>query len=459
MKDHSTNILSKVLLLIVLAGIWQPLTAFAQEGTMIDQVVAVVGKHIILESDLENQYLQERMQGEIQGSKATNKCRILEDALFQKLLLNQAELDSVEVTEAQIDQEMDSRLRYFIAQIGSQEAFEEYYGKSIPEFKAEFREEVRKILMVGEVMRGLDATIDVTPSEVRAFFKSIPKDSLPLVNSEVTIGQIVKIPPVSLEQKLAVKDKLRDLRNRVLQGENFATLAILYSEDPGSASKGGELGLYGRGELYPEFEAIAFKLEPGEVSEIVETPAGFHIIQMIERKGEYVNARHILMRAKVAPEDLQVARDLLDSVAILIRAEEITFDEAVLQYSDDPGKNNGGFLINFNSGTIKFEVNELDPNVSFVVDKLDVGEISNPVPMQTEDGEDAFRLLYLRTRTLPHRANLEEDYNRIQFWAMGDKKSRSYKEWAQKKVKKTYIKIIDKYRNSCTFDNDWFPEQ
>jgi len=156
---------------------------------------------------------------------------------------------------------------------------------------------------------------------------------------------------------------------------------------------------------------------------------------------------------------MQVARDLLDSVAILIRAKEITFDEAVLKYSDDPGKNNGGFLINFNSGTIKFEVNELDPNVSFVVDKLDVGEISNPVPMQTDDGEDAFRLLYLRTRTLPHRANMEEDYNRIQFWAMGDKKSRSYKEWAQKKVRKTYIKIIDKYRNSCTFDNDWFPEQ
>jgi len=458
MKDHSTIIFKSSLLILLLLGLFHPFSSNAQEVGLVDQVVAVVGKHIILESDLENQYLTLRIQGEIVGTKASNKCRILEDVLFQKLLLNQAELDSVDISEAQIDQEIDQRLRYFIAQIGSQEAFEEYYGKSIPEFKAEFRDEVRHILMVRSVIQELDMTIDVTPAEVRAYFKSIPKDSLPLVNSEVTIGQIVKIPPVSLAQKLAVKDRLRDMRKRVLQGENFSTLAILYSEDPGSASKGGELGLYGRGELYPQFEAIAFKLKPGEVSEIVETPAGFHIIQLIERKGEYVNVRHILMRAKVAPEDLVKARDVLDSVAIKIRSEEISFDDAVLKYSDDPGKNNGGLLINFSSGTTKFEVNELDPNVSFVVDKLDVGEISNPVQMQTEDGADAFRLLYLKTRTLPHRANLEEDYNRIQFWALEKKKTESYHEWATKKVRKTYIKIIDKYRDSCVFDNDWFPE-
>ena len=423
---------------------------------MVDQVVAVVGKHIILESDLENQYLQLKMQGQVQGSKITSKCIILEDLLFQRLLLDQAELDSIEVTDAEIDQEMDNRLRYFIAQIGSQEAFEEYYGKTIPEFKAEFRGEVKKILMVGRVMSGLDANIDVTQSEVRSFFKSIPRDSLPLVNSEVTIGQIVKIPPVSLEQKLAVKERLRDLRNRVLEGENFSTLAILYSEDPGSASKGGELGLYGRGELYPEFEAVAFKLEPGEVSEIVETPAGFHIIQLIERKGEFVNARHILMRPKVAPEDLLKARNLLDSVAGLIRADKISFDEAVMEYSDDPGKNNGGLLINFTTGATKFEVNQLEPNVSFVIDKLDVGEISGPVAMQTEDGEDAFRLLYLKSRTMPHRANMEEDYNRIQMWALDEKKAKAYKDWAGKKARKTYIKIIDKYKNSCDVENYWF---
>jgi peptidyl-prolyl cis-trans isomerase SurA len=440
------------------SGWVKPHSTYAQEGTLVDQVVAVVGKHIILESDLENQYLQLRMQGEVQGSKGSNKCRLLEESLFQKLLLNQAEIDSVEVTDSQIDQEMDHRLRYFIAQIGSQEAFEEYCGKTIPEFKAEFRDEVKRMLMIGEVQRGLDADIDITPSEVREYYKSIPRDSLPLVNSEVTIGQIVKIPPVSLEQKLSVKEKLRDLRKRVLQGENFSTMAILYSEDPGSASKGGELGLYGRGELYPEFEAIAYKLEPGEVSEIVETPAGFHIIQLIERKGEYVNARHILMRPKVAPEDMITARNELDSVAGLIRSGETTFDEAVLEYSDDPGKHNRGLLINFATGTTKFEVNELEPNVSFVIDKLDVGEVSGPVAMQTEDGEDAFRLLYLKSRTLPHRANLEEDYNKIQFWALQEKKAEAYKFWAQRKVKKTYVKIIDMYRNSCTFDIDWLPQ-
>ena len=450
-RNKSTRIIYFIFLVVLIS---EPIISFSQEK-VIDQIAVIVGKNIILESDIENQYYQYIMQGEIVGSESSVKCQMLESMLFQKLLLNQAELDSIEITDSQIDQTLEQRLRYFIAQLGSKEAFEDYYGKTIPEFKEEFREEIKIQLMIESAQQKITMNIDVTPSEVKSFFKSIPIDSLPLINSEVVIGQIVKKPPVSLEQKLLIKENLRKLRQRILQGEDLSTLAILYSEDPGSAKKGGELGLYGRGELYPEFEAVAFKLKKDEVSDIVETEAGFHIIQLIERKGEYVNVRHILMQPKVSPLDLLIARKELDSIAQLIRNDSISFDDAVVKFSDDPSKNNGGLLINPITGTTKFEVNQLDPSVSFVINKLKVGKISYPVLMQTEDKKEAYRLLYLKKRTLPHRANLQEDYNRIQNWALQNKQGKAFKKWISKKAKKTYIKIIDKYRQ-CEFENEWF---
>ena len=446
-KDYKTFIISLLILAL-------PIITFSQDK-VIDQIVATVGKNIILESDIESQYYQFRMQGNISGGESNVKCEILESLLFQSLLLNKAEVDSIEITESEIEQTMDQRLRYFIAQFGSKEAFEDYYGKSVIEFKEEFRDEIKNQLLIESAQRSITLNVNVTPSDVRKFFKSIPTDSLPLINSEVIIGQIVKNPPISLEQKLIIKEKLRGLRERILRGETFSTLAILYSEDPGSAKKGGELGLYGRGELYPAFEAIAFKLKKGEVSEIVETEAGFHIIQFIERKGEYVNVRHILFRHKVSPEDLSIAKQELDTVAMLIKSDSLTFDEAVVKYSDDPSKNNGGLLINPITGTIRFEVTQLDPSVSFVIDKLKVGQISLPVLMETEDKREAFRILYLKKRTLPHRANLEDDYNTIQDWAQQDKQQKAFSDWVKKKVKKTYVNIIDKYKD-CEFDHEWF---
>jgi len=432
-----------------------PLFLNAQNNVVVDQVVAVVGQNIILESDIENQYYQYRMQSGMISGGTSVRCQMLENLLFQKLLLNQAEIDSIVIQDLQIEQTMDQRLRYFIAQLGSRERFEEYYGKSVEEFKEEFRDDIEDQLKVEQAQAEIVANVAVTPSDVRTFFRDIPEDSIPLVNSTVLIGEIVRTPPVSLEQKLAVKDRLRDLRKRVLEGESFSTLAILYSEDPGSAKKGGELGFYGRGELYKEFEAVAFKLKEGEVSEIVETQAGFHIIQLIERKGEYVNVRHILLRTKVSPIDLAKAKDYLDSVAGLIRSDSLSFEEAVKQYSDADNKNSGGLLINPITGTNNFEVSQLDPQVSFVIDKLQVGEISNPVIMETEDGRQAYRLLYLKKRTLPHRANMQEDYDLIQQWALEEKKAIAFQEWTAKKAQKTYIKINDKFRE-CDFEYDWF---
>ncbi len=447
------------LIILTLLVTGYPCSTHAQDTRVVDQIVAVVGQNIVLESDIENQYYQYRMQsGAITGGSSI-RCEMLESMLVQKLLLHQAEIDSIVVSELDVKSEMDRRLRYFISQMGSRERFEEYYGKSIEEFKEEFSKEIENQLKAGEVQNQIEAKVNITPSEVRAFFRKIPADSIPLINSIVEIGELVKMPPVSLEQKLEVKDRLRGLRERVLAGESFATLAILYSEDPGSAKDGGELGFYGRGELYKEFEAVAFRLKKGEVSDIVETKAGFHILQMIERKGEFVNVRHILLKTKVSPVDLARAKAELDSIANLIRMDSIGWDEAVLKYSDSENKNGGGLRINttlgsMNAGSTAFEMTELEPKDSFVIDKLKVGEVSQPVVMETEDGRQAYRLLYLKTRTLPHQATLDEDYDRIKEWAMKEKQDESFREWLNKKARKTFIRINDKFLD-CEFAIDW----
>lgn len=424
-------------------------------GTVIDEVVAVVGKHFVLLSDIENQYVQYKLQGGVQGSVPEMKCRILENLLFEKLMLHQAALDSVEVTPEQVESELDRRMRYFIGQFGSQEKLEKFYDKTVLEFKAELRKVITEQLKVDNVQGEITRNVEATPSDVRKFFKNIPKDSIPLIGSVVEVAQIVKKPPISFEEKFEVKERLRKLRERVLSGESFEALAVLYSEDPGSAKQGGDIGLHGRGELYPEFEAVAFKLEPGEISEVVETEAGFHIIQGIQRRGEYVRVRHILIRPKVSPVALAEARNFLDSIAGLIRNDSITFEAAVQRFSTDPSKNNGGLLINQMSGSAQWPVDQLDPKVFFVIDKLEVGQISAPVLMEDEEGEEAYRLLKLLKRTQPHRANLEEDYGQIQEWATQEKKQQAIEEWIRRNAKKTYIKVYsDKW--NCSFEQSWF---
>lgn len=427
---------------------------FSQEK-VIDQVIAIVGKNIILSSDIEGQYFQYRMQEDIRGSASTVKCQILENLLFQKLLLNQAQIDSTEVSDSQVEQSMDQRIRYYVAQFGSQEKLEKFYDKTILEIKDEMRELVKDQMLSETIQQEITQNTNITPSDVKSFFRKIPKDSLPLINTEYEIGQIVKKPPISVSEKLIVKEKLNTFRQRILNDESFSTLAILYSEDPGSAKTGGEVGLSKKGELYPEFEAVAFNLKKSEVSEIVETEAGFHILQLIERKGEYINVRHILIQTKPSPLDLLNARNFLDSVATLIENDSITFEKAVIKFSDDPGKINGGLLINPMTGTTQFEADQLDPKVFFVIDKLKVHEISNPVPFITEDGKDAYRLLYLNVRTMPHRANLREDYDRIQNWALEEKNYKVISDWIKNKATKTYVKIIDEYKN-CDFQYKWF---
>ena len=426
----------------------------AQEPQVIDRVVAVVGQNIILQSDIEAQYIQMRLQGGIKGSASSIRCEILEDLMFQKLMLNQAEMDSITVTEEQVKSEVDRLVSYFISQLGSQENLEKYYKKSMAEIKEELTRMRKDQMLVEQVQQTMLANVEVTPAEVKKCYHNIPSDSIPMVNSKYEIAHIVKKPSITLDQKLEVKDRLYKMRKRILDGERFSTLALLYSEDPGSAKKGGELGFHGRGEFAPEFEAAAFNLRDGEISEVVETEFGFHIIQMIERRGDFVNVRHILLTVKVSPEALQEAYDELDSIAQLIHNDSITFDEAVRKFSDEKDRISGGILVNPNTGSTLFDASELDQQVSFTVNKMKVGELSAPVPMKTTENKDAYRLLYLKRKTAPHKANLKDDYTLIRNLAMQQKREEIINKWIANKSQKAYIRVIDDYKD-CDFMFDW----
>jgi peptidyl-prolyl cis-trans isomerase SurA len=446
--------LKAIILLFLVIVFTIPAKPQEAKDSIVDGVIAVVGANEILRSDIENQYLQFRSQGNIQGSAEKVKCQILEGLLFQKLLYHQSQIDSVKVTEAQVDAEMDHRMRMFISQIGSPEKLEEYYQKSISEIKEEMRDIIKEQMMVQESQEKITKDVKITPSEVKAFLKKLPKDSIPEISSEIEVGMIMKSPLIGEAEKQVCIDRLKSFKERIKKGDDFSTLAVLYSEDPGSAKKGGELGMFKRGDMHLEFEAAAFKLKPGEISDIVETEDGFHLIQMIERKGEYINVRHILLQPKVSLASMTRSRNILDSVATLIEQKKMTFAEAVLRFSDDPSRNNGGLIINPVTGTSKFEASQLDPKIFFVIDKLKVGDISAPVLYKTDRGKEEYRLYYLKSRTVPHKANLQDDYAKIHEMALDQKKMDVMNNWIKERIGKTYISIDEEYQR-CPFQRNW----
>lgn len=452
------------LIIIALMLLALPMMAQNRQSQVIDKVVAVVGKNIILQSDIENQYIQYRMQGMAEGTGKEVRGRILEDLLLQKLMLNQAEMDSITVTDEQVEAELNRRIQWFIARIGSQEKMEAQFGKSMSEIKDEVRQASKDNMLQEQVQAKIMENVVVTPKEVKEFYRDIPRDSLPMIDSDYELVQIVKRPPVSIDEKLMVKDRLYQIRKRILDGESsFATMAVLYSEDPGSSRQGGELGFAGKGVYATEFENVAFNLRDGEISDVVETEFGFHIIQLIERRGETINCRHILLTAKVPVEALEKAQNELDSVAQLVRNGDITFEEACKKYSDDDSKNNGGYLTNMGTGGNWLSMKDLQEleqsypeykNLAFVINRLEVGEISDPLPMTTNDNKDAFRLIMIKRKTEPHQANLKDDYNLIQNWAMSQKRQEALGKWVSEKAAKAYIRLDDTFKD-YDFYYDW----
>ena len=455
------------LIIAALALLTLSVMAQNRQPQVVDKVVAVVGQNIILQSEIENQYMQYRLNG-LSGSGQAIRCQILEDLLLQKLMLNQAEMDSITVTDDQVEAEMNERMRYFIARMGSQEKLEEYFNKTISEIKDEVRRSMKDDLLQRRVQTSIMEGIVVTPKEVKAFFRSIPADSIPMVDEEYEIAQIVKRPPVSLDEKLQVKDRLYQIRKRILDGESsFSTMAVLYSEDPGSARMGGELGLTGKGVWATEFENVAFNLHDGEISDVVETEFGFHIIQLIERRDQAVNCRHILLTAKVPVEALEEAQNHLDSVAGLIRNGDMTFEEACLKFSDDDTKQNGGYLTHPMTSGKRLSLKDMQSlsedfpefkNLPFVISRLGIDEVSDPVPMTTNEKKDAFRLVVVKKKIAAHRANLKDDYSLIQNWALNKKKQEAIGKWVEEKAKKAYIRIDENFDN-CNFYYDWNLEQ
>lgn len=448
--------IKKILLsAIVISGSY--IGAFAQNQTnkepiVIDEVVAVVGANTILLSDIEGLYIQELMQGSLKGFET--KCNILEELLFQKLLLNQAELDSVDITDKQVDGELDRRMRLFISQAGSKEKLEEYFGKSILEMKEDLRDNIKQNMKIQTVQQKITENVKVTPSDVSEFYKSVPSDSMLLIGAEYEVAQIVIKPAVNEAEIAILTDKLNKLKDRIKKGDDFAVLANLYSEDEKTNKKGGETGFVGRGELEPEVEAVAFGLKKNDISEIIKTQKGYFIIQMIERRGEFVNIRKIMMMAKPSITEMAKTKTLLDKIRNDIMLDSTTFEKAAKKYSDDPSKNNGGVILNPYTGTAKFEASEIDPDLFFIVDKMKIGEITSSLPMKTEDGSPAYRIIYLKSRTTPHKANLKDDYPRIQSLTLQFKQKSEINKWIKKKSANTYIRINDSFKK-CNLKFDW----
>jgi peptidyl-prolyl cis-trans isomerase SurA len=431
------------------------------KNVVLDRVIAVVGNSFILESELETQCLQLKMNGE----KITReiRCKVLEQMLFRKLLLAQAIHDSITVTEEQVDQELEKRFRYYIYQFGSVEKFEAFYGKSVDQYKEDFRDDIRDILMTQKMQQKITGDITVSPNDVKQYFESLDPDSIPFINAEIEIGEIVRKPKENPELRKYAKDKIEDIRKQALSGTNFELLIRSYSEDKGSNGfQGGPLEYDNipRGQFVAEFDQYAFSMKPGEITPVFETVFGFHIMKLLARKGEVVDLQHILVKIPTDPQGLQKAKDFLDSLADAIRLhkDSLTFSQAASRFSDEEdSKVNGGKIVNPNTGDTRFQLNEIgqvDPNIALTIEKLKLGEMSEPVVTETQDGKEAYRILYIYSRTEPHKENMKQDYLRIQSDALNDKENKIIKKWIAKKLLSTYVRIDGDYKD-CAFDNDW----
>ncbi|MBT1687460.1 peptidylprolyl isomerase [Fulvivirgaceae bacterium PWU37] len=413
-------------------------------GFVVDEIISKVDNYIVLKSDLDRLYQDQLTNGRPPGQQL--RCQLLAMLIRNKLMMAKAEIDSVVVLDAEVDANTQRRMDMILSQSGrSADELEELYGKPLEQVRAELRDQVREQMIVNKMEDVMTDGIVVTPAEVRRFFGKIPKDSLPYFSASVEVAQIVKIAKVSEDQKNITRTELVALRNRLLGGEDWATLAKKYSSDPSVITNGGDMGWSGRGRMVPEYEAMAFKLKPNEISMPFESPFGFHIMQLLERRGNEYHSRHILISPKPSEADLAKASHNLDSIRTLIVNDSIKFQKAAKEVSDDvETKGNGGFFSDPNGG-IRLMVDELDPVVFFKLDSMQIGDISRPIVYRTDDGKDAVRILYYRSRIAPHQASLEQDWSRIQDATLNEKKDRILQKWFQKARKDVFISIDPAY--------------
>lgn len=425
--------------------------AIAQDN-VIDEVIWVVGDEAILRSEVE----EERLRAQYEGMPIPGDpyCVIPEQLAIQKLYLHQAEIDSIEANESTVSHQVDARINFYLNQIGSKEKMEEYFRKTTTEIREELMTSVRNQMIIQQMQAKLTENVKPTPAEIRRFYESMPEDSLPMIPAQVEVQILSFEPKVPVEEIERVKSRLREFTERVNSGNaDFAMLARLYSEDTESAKHGGELGFVGRGQLVKEFAEVAFNLnDPRRVSRIVQTEYGYHIIQLIEKKGDRINCRHILMRPRISGDDKVKAISRLDSIADVVRSGKATFEQAVSYFSEDKNTAlNAGLMMNEQTGASKFEYQDLPPEVAKQIYSMNIGEISKPfVMMDPMKNREVVAVVKLKTKVAAHKANLTDDYQVVRQLLVQKQSEELLKAWVQKKQQEIYVHIDENWRG-CDF--------
>jgi peptidyl-prolyl cis-trans isomerase SurA len=428
------------------------LSSMAQDK-VIDQIVAIVGGNIILKSDIENMTINQQAQGIT--TEGDMKCEVLEEFLINKLLVAEAELDSlITVTPSQVNSQMDQQMQMYLQHFGTESAVEAYFKKPIAMVKAEMQEAIREQSLAQQMRSKIVENVTVTPSEVRYHFRNLEKDQIPTIPTQYEYAQITMQPQIDMEEQNRVKAKLREIKKRIENGSSFAAMAVIYSEGP-SAKDGGVIGYSGRAQLDPAYASAAFNLKGDKVSNVVESAFGYHIIQLVDKQGGKVNTRHILMKPKVSVEAKEEAYDRLDSLATLIRKDEIVFEQAAAMFSFDKNtRNNGGMAINPNTLSSKFAVEELDGDVSKIITKMNLNEISEPFEtIDPENQQTVYKIVKLTNKIEAHKADLQNDYQVLADLYLAKKKEDVLQEWIADQQSQTYIRIDNTYAN-CNFRFD-----
>jgi len=442
--------MKKYFLLLVLSILTIYVSA---QNNVVDKIIAIVGEEVILKSDIENEFLSEQGQGQV-SSSGDFRTDILEKQLIQKLLVAQAKIDSITITEDEVESEVSSRIKYFISVLGSEDRVATYFNKSIDQIRSDLRAPTRERLIAEAMQQHIVEKIRSTPSEVKAYYKKLQKDSLPDIPDKYELQQIVIKPTVSDAEKERIRDRLREFREQILNGEKtFNTLAVLYSED-GSAARGGELGYMAKTDLDPVFAEAAFSLKPGKISKIVESEFGFHIIQLIDRQGEKINVRHIILQPRISDAEREEAMHRLDTIRQFIVDGKMTFEEAAHYFSTDKKtRNNGGLLSGMNADS-KIERGEISGETAKNVNRMKVGDISEPFMEKNEYGEE-FKIIRIKQFFPQHKANLDEDWIIFESMLKRDKQMEKLEKWIKDKQGNTYIHIDDQYKNAKFQYNGW----
>ncbi|WP_337045195.1 peptidylprolyl isomerase [Emticicia sp. 17c] len=434
----------KLILLICL-----PILAFSQDKPInIDRIIAKVDNYIVLRSEVEQWYMRSQQQ-----QQPISKCQALESLVVNKLLVAKAEIDSVLVDDKDVDAQLTARMQQMIQLYGNEKNIVDQFGKTLETLKSEVRSQVKEQLTAQKMQNEITKGLKVTPNEVKKFFNQIPKDSIPEIPTEVQIGHIVRYAKVTKAQKDELSERLLDYKRRILAGEKFEDLAKEYSEDPGSRQYGGDLGWSKRGQMVPQFEASAMKLKPNEISDVVESDFGLHLIQTLELRGQEFHARHILLRPDYNRLDLTQPTRFLDSLRTQIVRDSIKFEKAAKDFSEDKQTQDaGGMLSDPQTAASKLPLDQsMDPTLYFTIDSMKVGTITAPLPYRSEDGKTGVRIIYYKAKYAPHIANLKDDFEKIKDFALMEKRSREIETWFKKAIADVYIKIDPEFESCNIF--------